>query len=116
MRIDQEGEEIVVRIPKLQEDYDAIGDYIGMVPNVVGVIAGSEQGLYYISALGYKDSLQLGGLAIQTYLDDIDFKKMCSDLGLEVWEYEQCRKCGNTLWGTHTLDDEGYSICVKCEV
>lgn len=121
MEIIKRGKNVIVEIPLKQPSYDAINEYIGDVPNVVGVIVNSEddsglfeQGIYQLNELGYKNDTQLGGPLIMTGMDNDEFRKLCSKLNIDIWEFNKCAKCQKTLWGTHTMDSEGKYVCMGC--
>ena len=121
MKIYKKDKKIIVEIDSWQKSYDALNEYKGNVSNVVGVIVNSkvddsgmfEQGIYQLNDLGYKDDIQLGGPLIMTCMEDDEFRKLCKELGIDVWEYDKCVECGTVIWGTHTMNDKG-PICMSC--
>ena len=114
MRITKEGNELIVSIPLQVEERDVYSDdSLGMCANIVGVIAGYvEQGFYTLNNLTYKDSVQLGGQLVSTDMENEAFSDLCSSLGIDVWTYPACCECGQTLWGTHTINSSGEPICL----
>ena len=97
MKIYKKENKIIVEIDLWQKSYDALDDYTGDVSNVVGVIVKSqnddsgmfEQGIYQLNDLGYKDDIQLGGPLIMTCMEDDEFRKLCKELGIDIWEYNK---------------------------
>ena len=115
MKLKRENEKLIVEIDLWQKSYDALDNEIGSVSNVVGVIAGDfEQGIYQVNDLGYKDSTQLGSPIVMTYFEDEEFRKICEELKINVWEYETCSECNKTLWGGFTINKEGKNVCLDC--
>lgn len=112
--ITKENEELVLKIPLWQKSYDAIGEEIGNVPNLIGFSDGKEFSINQLCDLGYKDSTQLG-MPILMFTDKQELEKECKKLGLEIWEYNSCAYCKKTLYGSFTLDDKGYK-CFDCEL
>ena len=122
MKIYKKENKIIVEIDLWQKSYDALDNYTGDVSNVVGVIVKSqnddsgmfEQGIYQLNDLGYKGDIQLGGPLIFTCMEDDEFRKLCKELGIDIWEYNKCVECNEVLWGTHTMNDKG-PICMSCD-
>ena len=121
MKISKDKDNLIIKIPLRQNSYDAVDNLIGQVPNVVGVIVEKidgcenfEQGIYQLNDLGYKDDIQLGMPLIKTYFEDDEFRKLCKELKIDIWEYPACVECRNPLWGSFTLGDKG-NICLDCE-
>mgnify|MGYP001580652222 CR=1 FL=1 len=123
MEIYAKDKKIYVELDRTQPSYDALHEYIGEVPNLIGVIVHTEddsgefeQGIYQINDLGYAGKTQLGCPLVHTYLEDKEFRKLCEKLELDIWEYESCAKCKKPLWGTSTFNKEGKSVCTfSCE-
>ena len=113
MNINKEKNELVLRIPLWQKDYDAIGEYIGDVPNLVGVSNGKDFSINYLCALGYKDDIQLG-CQVVSFNDKKELEEVCKKLGLDIWEYSRCVNCDKTLYGCFTLDKKGRNVCMDC--
>ncbi|MDD5353493.1 MAG: hypothetical protein PHS93_10055 [Candidatus Omnitrophica bacterium] len=120
MTIKTTKNDLILRIPLRQKSYDAVGSFIGYVPNVVGVIIRKndivkedEYWLYYLIDLGYKNDQQLGAEIIELY-DEKELKDLCEKAGTVVWEYERCDICGKELWDCFTWKD-GKNICFDCE-
>jgi hypothetical protein len=113
MDIKKENKELVLRIPLTQKNYDAIGEYIGDVPNLVGYSDGRDFSINYLIALGYKDDIQLG-MPVISFVDFKELKGACELLGLSIWEFGRCSKCGDPLIGSFTMGDDGKNICYSC--
>lgn len=110
----KKGDKIVVEIPLWQPSYDAIGQYIGNVPNVIGVICGDEQGLFQVNDLGYKGDQQIGGTILNTCYSREDFIKLCKKLEIEFHEYLICAYCHEPIFGSFTSGSKG-NKCYNCE-
>lgn len=117
MKLKREDNKLIVEIDLLQkiinpymEDAD-----LGEMDNVVGVIAGDEQGIYQLIDMDYKGKPpQLGSPIVLTYFEDKEFRKLCAELKIDVWEYETCVECGKVLWGSFTMNGKG-NICLEHE-
>jgi len=115
MNITRENNELVIRLPLEQNSYDAIGELVGKVPNLIGVIAGDEQGIHQSIDMTYKGkSPQVDGLLVQTYYSNDEFIKKCAEWGIDVIEYSSCGFCQKTIWGLCTYK-EGKLCCFECE-
>ena len=120
MKITKNKKELVIRIPLYQDSYDAIGEKISsMLPNVIGVIAGERCTISQLIDLGYKDDVQEGSELIvwsdfAEENDKEDFRKLCSDLGVAVWEHTICDYCGKVIYGCHFWGNKG-AMCQDCE-
>jgi hypothetical protein len=111
--ITKEKDEMVLRVPLTQNSYDAVGELIGEVPNLIGV-AGKEFSISYLIDLGYKGDQQEGSPIVA--FDDRDgLEEACKILGLDVWEHSICDYCGETIYGTYTLKDKG-NMCYSCRL
>ena len=119
MKITKTKTDLVIKIPLYQDSYDAIGEKIGQVPNVVGIIAGEKCTISQLIDLGYKDDVQEGMEIViwSNYAEEDDkkeFKKLCKELGIGVWEYPVCAYCGNVIYGCHFWGKKG-AMCQDCE-
>lgn len=114
MKITKEGEEIVVRIPLWQDSFDAAGEKTGKVSNIVGIIAGDEQGIAQVIELGYKSSFDYGDFIVKTYLEKEEFIKLCKDLDIVYFEYAICSECKKVIYGSFTFGKNG-NQCFDCE-
>ena len=110
--IEKINDNLVLTIPLHQEDYDALGDPIGQVPNLVGYSDGKQFSINYLISLGYKGTQQLG-LEVIMFADREELEEECKKLGLEIWEYNRCAVCDEPLLGTHTIDNQGRGICLE---
>lgn len=115
MKIYKENQELVVRLPMEQDTFDAVGELVGRVQNLIGVIEGDKQGIYQSIDMTYKDKdPQIGDLLVQTYFSDDEFRKKCEELGISVFEYPVCDFCQKPILGSITLKD-GKDCCFDCE-
>ena len=116
MKITTDKNNLIIKIPLWQNSYDAIGQDIGKVSNVIGCIEGEKFGFIQVIDLGYKDSFDFGDFIIE--LSDkmeLDvFKKICEDNNIHIYEYPSCSYCGNVICGSFTFGKNG-RMCYKCE-
>ena len=54
MKITRKNNKLIIEVNTLQDAHDAIGEVVGKVPNLVGVISGDEQGIAHLSDRTYK--------------------------------------------------------------
>lgn len=115
MKITREESELIIRLPMKQGAFDAIGELVGNVPNLIGVIEGDEQCIYQLIDMTYKDKdPQIGGRLVQTYYDNNEFKKKCEEWGIDIFDCPVCGFCRKPIWGSFTFKDEKIS-CFDCE-
>jgi hypothetical protein len=119
MKITKTNKDLVIKIPLYQNSYDAIGQKIGQVSNIVGVIAGERCTISQLIDLGYKDDVQEGMEIViwSNYAEEDDkkeFKKLCKELGIPVWEHPICAYCGKVIYGCHFWGNKG-AMCQDCE-
>ncbi len=120
MKIYKKGKKLIIELEFFQNSYDAIGQKIGQVSNIVGVIAGERCTISQLIDLGYKDDVQEGQeiLIYNDYAeeeDKEDFKILCEELGIPVWEHPICAYCGNVLYGSFLWGDKG-NMCNECSL
>lgn len=116
MKIYKKDDKVIVELNLWQDSYDAIGEKIGQVSNLVGVICGDEQGISQSIDMAYKGKgPQIGDFLIKTDLDETEFKKLCKELGIYVYEYPVCAACRKVIYGVHTINDKGENIHEECE-
>lgn len=115
MKITREGNELVIHLPMEQDAFDVIGEVVGRVPNLIGVIEGDEQGIHQSIDMTYKDKEpQIGCRLVQTYFDNDEFRKKCKEWGIDIFECPLCGLCRKTIWGLFTFKDKKIS-CFECE-
>ena len=119
MKITKTNKDLVIKIPLYQNSCDAIGQKIGQVSNIVGVIAGEKCTISQLIDLGYKDDVQEGMEIViwSNYAEEDDkkeFKKLCKELGIGVWEHTICAYCGKVIYGCHFWKKKG-AMCQDCE-
>lgn len=96
------------------DEFDAIGELVGRVPNLIGVIEGDEQGIHQSIDMNYKDKdPQIGGRIVQTYFDNDEFRKRCVEWGIDLFECPICTYCQKSIWGTFTFKN-GKDCCLDC--
>lgn len=119
MKITKNNKDLIIKIPLYQNSYDAIGQKIGQVPNIVGVIAGERCTISQLIDLGYKNDIQEGSELIvwSDFADKDDkeaFRNLCNDLVIGVWEHTICDYCGKVIYGCHFWGKKG-AMCQDCE-
>ncbi len=119
MKITKNKKDLVIKIPLKQDSYDAIGQKIGQVPNIVGVVAGERCTISHLIDLGYKGDVQEGMEIViwsdyATKKDIEEFKKLCKELEIDVWEHAICAYCGKVIYGCYFWEDKG-AMCQDCE-
>jgi hypothetical protein len=116
MKIEKQGENLIVTIPLLQDIYNTYMDdeSLGKTANVIGVIAGDELAISQLNDLSYKDDQQEGPPLIHFYGEREEFLKICKDLNIAVWKHELCVRCRKPIYGTFTWNDG--PICYNCEL
>ena len=113
MKITKQNNNLVLTIPLWQKSYDAVDQYIGKVPNLIGV-AGKEFSISWLIDLGYK-GVQQEGMPVIMFNDKEELETACKDLGLDIWEHSICDYCHNTIYGSFTLGKKGI-MCFSCEL
>ena len=119
MKITKNKKDLVIKIPLKQDSYDCAGTKICEVPNIVGVVAGERCTISHLIDLGYKGDVQ-EGMEIVIWSDDAtkkdieEFRKLCNDLEIDVWEHTICAYCGKVIYGCHFWGDKG-AMCQDCE-
>ena len=120
MKITKNNKDLVIKIPLYQNSYDAIGQKIGQVSNIVGVIAGEKCTISQLIDLGYKDDVQEGQeiLIYNDYTEEEDredFRNLCEELGIPLWEHPICAYCGSVLYGSFLWGKKG-NMCNECSL
>jgi hypothetical protein len=113
MNIKKKKNNLVVTIPIYQPTYDAIGEKIGYISNIVGIIEGDKVGFAKVIELGYKGSFDYGDFIVIVDMNKDDFRVMCSKLGLDCYEYERCVKCNKLIYGSHGWVNG--PVCSDCD-
>ena len=114
MKFSKENDELVLRLPLKQKNYDAVNQYIGDVDNLVGVVAGNEFSISHLIALGYKDDIQEGSPVIMFDTKE-EMEKVCKQFNLDIWTHEVCAYCEKAIYGSYTFGDKG-NMCSSCEM
>lgn len=121
MKITKTKTDLVIKIPLYQDSYDYVGTKISsMIPNVIGVIAGERCTISQLIDLGYKDDVQEGQeiLIYSNYTEEEDreeFRNLCEELGIPVWEHPICAYCGSVLYGSFLWGKKG-NMCNECSL
>lgn len=119
MKITKNKKDLIIKIPLKQDSYDYAGTKICKVPNIIGVVAGERCTISQLIDLGYKGDVQEGSELIvwndfSTGKDIEEFKKLCKELDIEVWEHTICAYCGKVIYGCHFWGNKG-AMCQDCE-
>ena len=115
MNIEQEGDNLVVRIPLKTTEVNPYDEkeVAYVVPNLVGIVAGNEFTLSYLLHLLYKGSVQEGSPIL--YFDTREeLEEACKKFGIEVWVHPVCSVCGDVIRGSFSWNEKG-GVCVDCE-
>jgi len=87
----------------------------GKMDNVLGVIAGDEIGFSYWLDMDYAgkgDQISVPFFIFHGEADE--FRELCQELGIQLFEYPLCAYCGKVLYGSSTWGDKG-NMCWECE-
>lgn len=106
---------LVMEVPLWQSSYDAIGEFIGHVPNLIGIVAGHKCSISQLIDLAYKAEQQEGGEIINFDYDEVGLRKVCKELGISIWNHDICEYCGQPVRGSCTWGDEGL-MCDDCDL
>ena len=115
MNIAKDDKNLIVTIPLWQPTYDATGKKFGEIANIIGMIEGDEIGFAKVVELGYKDSFDYSEIIVKVSMGKKEFKKLCEDLKIDLYEYPICCACHNIIYGTHSIF-KGKPICDNCIV
>lgn len=87
MKITKEDNHLVLRVPMVQNSYDATGELIGKVPNIIGVIdeKGQHHSISHLADLAYKGTQQVGSPIIDFSYDREGLEDVCKELQLNIW-------------------------------
>lgn len=107
MKIERKENDLVITVPLYQKSFDAIDQDLGLVPNLVGVIAGDEFTISYSIDMGYCGKCQQEGMPVVYFVTREELEEACKIAGLDIWEHTVCSKCKKVLRGTHTWGDSG---------
>jgi hypothetical protein len=107
---------LVITIPLKQEIYNPYSDEVeGEIDNITGVIEGDKVGFAYLIDRSYKDkSPDLGTMFYEDYMEHQEFKKLCEELGVGIWEIPMCAYCNEPLYSSFYMGEKGY-MCYSCE-
>ena len=115
MKFSKEGESLVLTLPLKQKDYDAIGQYIGDVSNLVGIVAGNNFSISQLIDMNYcGKSLQEGSPIIRFDTKE-QLEEVCKQFDLDIWTHGVCAYCEKTIYGSFTFGDKG-NMCFSCEM
>lgn len=114
MKITCEDDELVVRIPLKQNQYNHYegDDAIGVTANVIGVIANQEYTLSHLIDMSYCGKQQEGSPIL--YFDTREeLEKVCEEHSIDILEYSTCTfpDCGKVLRGVSGYGENGEQCC-----
>jgi hypothetical protein len=112
MDITSDKENLIVKIPRFQNSYDAIGELIGKTNNLIGIIAGDEFTISQLIDLGYKGTQQ-EGMPILHFSSRKELEKVCKKYKIDIWEHDICARCKKVIYGCSTWS-KGENICMEC--
>lgn len=115
-KITKEGDELVIRIPFYQKEFNCYKDDkdLGVVDNLIGVIAGDDYTISQLIDLSYKGDQQEGGAIYHYRGEKENFRKLCDKLGIPCIEHTVCHLCGGVIYGSSAVDSGG-CICFDCD-
>ncbi len=113
MKIEKKENNLVVTIPLWQPTYDAMGEKFGEISNIIGIIEGDEIGFAKVIDLGYKDSFDYSEIIVKVLIGKEEFKNLCKELDIDLYEYPLCVKCGKVVYGVHGWHNG--PVCSDCD-
>jgi len=120
----KEDGHLVIRVPLLSDRYNPYEDGItGDMPTFTGlIIPQKNMGFAFTIDMDYKDKPdQWGDIEFNWVGDRESFIKKCSELGIDVVEYEKCANCKGPIYGCSTMSLEldakyGGPVCsITCD-
>ena len=116
MKIYKTGEKIIVELDFWQPVNNPYEENTKRrTHNLIGVIAGDDYTISQLIDLDYKGSQQEGMPLIHYNGDEDDFKKLCKELGIDIWNLPICEYCNNVIRGTSAYGEKGF-MCGECEL
>jgi hypothetical protein len=105
MKIEKTKEDLVIKIPLWQNSYNAANELIGKVSNTIPCIENKKFGFIQVIDLGYKGSFDYGMFLVDfsESMDVEDFREICKNLDMEIFEYPVCSVCKKTIYGCFTF-------------
>jgi len=117
MEITKDEKYLIIKVPLKQDIYNPYMDeVVGKMDNIVGVIEGDDFGFANYIDMSYKNKgPQLTPMFLHFWDGEVDvFKTLCKELGIDIYEYPICSKCGKPIYGAYTWK-EGGEVCFKCD-
>ena len=112
MKIEKKDDKIILELDLFQNSYDAIGELIGKVPNLIGVVAGNKYSISQLCDLGYKDDQQEGNPIIMFSSQD-ELTEVCKEFNINIWHIPPCAYCDKPVRGVSEWGDKGLE-CFSC--
>jgi hypothetical protein len=113
MKLQKIKHELVVRIPLKQPSRDYDGKEIGMIDNLIGVID-KEYSISKLIDMAYAGKAPQIGMSLVNLSSRKELEQICKECDIEVYEYETCAYCGETIYGCHTFGKKG-NKCMSCD-
>jgi hypothetical protein len=119
MNIIKTSHKLLITIPLKQKSHNPYDDSVTELDNIIGVIAGNEYGFCHLIDMEYKGKEpQIGGWFVKfdefsVLSDKKAFRNQCEKLGIELYEYPTCSKCGKVIYGCFTIGEKG-DECFSC--
>ena len=117
MEITKDEKNLIIKVPLKQDVFDYFGEeVIGTADNLIGLIEGDDFGFANQIDMSYKDKApQWSPIFLHIWQGTADdFKSLCKKLGIDIYEYPLCSKCGEPIYGACTWKDGG-EVCFKCD-
>ena len=111
---DENTDELVIRLPLRQPSYDVMGELMGYVDNLVGVIAGDDCSLSQSIDMSYKGKGPQEGMPIVMLEDEEMLRGYCRAFDIDVIDLPMCGKCLKPIRGAFTFSISGDPICGNC--
>ncbi len=121
MKIYKTKESLIVEIPLYQDALDYLGEKVGEISNIIGVICNDEcgneeMGFHHLIDMTYKGKApQIDGLLVSFHRDKKKFIELCKKLDIDVFEYPICGTCKKTVYGCFTTDKDRKPLCFDCQ-
>ena len=121
MNIYIKKDKIIVEISKYQDATDCLGQKVGMIDNIIGVVykdeyGNEEIGFSYLLDRTYKGKEpDISVPFLDSDLEKKEFIELCEKLGIGFFEYPTCETCGKSIFGSFTVDENGKNLCFECE-
>lgn len=113
MNYTKDNDYLIVKIPLKQKSFDCTNEYIGEVPNLVGVIAGDEFTISESIDMTYKGKEPQEGAPILHLDSREELESICKLCNLDIIEHSVCTKCNRPIYSVFSWD--GGFVCDNCK-